>query len=77
MTSNRIKFNQIVADQFPTYIREEFPTVQEFFTKYYLSQEYPGGVLDILNNIDKYAKIEEIADRYVDDVELTQPVGIF
>ena len=42
-----------------------------------MSQEYPGGVLDILNNIDKYAKIEEIADRYVDDAELTQPVGIF
>ncbi len=77
MTSNRIKFNQIVADQFPTYIREEFPAVQEFFTKYYLSQEYPGGVLDILNNIDKYSKIEEISDRYVDDAELTQPVGIF
>ena len=77
MTSNRIKFNQIVADQFPTYIREEFPAVQEFFTKYYLSQEYPGGVLDILNNIDTYTKIEEVSDRYVDDAELTLPVGIF
>lgn len=77
MTSNRIKFNQIVTDQFPTYIREEFPAVQEFFTRYYLSQEYPGGVLDILNNIDTYTKIEEVSDRYVDDAELTLPVGIF
>ena len=77
MTSSRIKFNQIVADQFPTYIREEFPAVQEFFTKYYLSQEYPGGALDLLNNIDKYNSIEEVSDRYVNDAELTLPIGLF
>jgi len=59
MSENRVQFNTIVASQLPTYIREDFPLVESFLKSYYLGQEYQGGPIDLIENIDKYIKLDE------------------
>ena len=58
MTETRIKFSNIVQNQLPTYVEEEFPLVAEFFKSYYQGQEYQGGPIDIIQNIDRYIKVQ-------------------
>ena len=62
MTEKRIQFKNIVKNQLPQYVREEFPLVSEFLSQYYLSQEYQGASLDLLQNIDKYIKLNEVTN---------------
>ena len=52
MSEKRVKLNQIVKNQVPSYVRDDFPLVGEFLSQYYLGQEYQGGPLDLINNID-------------------------
>jgi len=60
MTVDRVKFQEIVSSQLPRYVREDFPLLVEFLEQYYVSQEYQGGTYDIINNIDKYVKVDEL-----------------
>ena len=59
MSENRVQFNTIVASQLPVYVREEFPLVESFLKSYYLGQEYQGGPIDLIENIDRYIKLDE------------------
>jgi len=59
MTETRIKFSNIVQNQLPSYVREEFPLVSEFLSQYYISQEFKGAPVDLIQNIDSYIKIDE------------------
>ena len=59
MTETRIKFSNIVQNQLPAYIREEFPLVSEFLSQYYISQEFKSSPNDLIQNIDSYIKIDE------------------
>ena len=59
MSEKRVKLNQIVKNQVPSYVREDFPLVGEFLSQYYLGQEYKGGPVDLINNIDSYIKLSE------------------
>ena len=59
MTQNRVKFNTIVKNQLPSYVREEYPLVADFLSQYYIAQEFKGAPLDLLQNIDKYIKLDE------------------
>jgi hypothetical protein len=59
MTETRIKFSNIVQNQLPSYVREDFPLVSEFLSQYYISQEFTGAAVDLIQNIDKYVKIDE------------------
>lgn len=63
MTETRIKFSNIVQNQLPSYVREEFPLVSEFLSQYYISQEFQGTSIDLIQNIDKYVKIDEQTNR--------------
>jgi len=63
MTETRIKFSNIVQNQLPSYVREEFPLVSEFLSQYYISQEFKGAPIDLIQNIDKYVKIDEQANQ--------------
>lgn len=60
MTEERIKFNEIVQNQLPSYVKEEFPLVAEFLSQYYLSQEFQGSPVDLIQNIDKYVKLDKV-----------------
>ena len=62
MAVDRVKFQDIVESQLPRYVREDFPLLVEFLEQYYVSQEYPGGAYDLIQNIDKYVKVEELSN---------------
>ena len=62
MVNSRVNISEIVENQLPAFVTEEFPLVSEFLSQYYKSLEIPGGPSDILNNIDRYAKIDNIKD---------------
>jgi hypothetical protein len=53
MSEKRIQFSNIVYNQLPAYVREEFPLVAEFLSQYYLAQEFQGAPIDLIQNIDK------------------------
>jgi|TARA_B100000073_G_scaffold52358_1_gene38590 hypothetical protein len=57
MSENRIQFSTIVESQLPAYVREDYPLVSEFLKQYYIGQEYQGGPVDLIQNIDKYIKL--------------------
>ena len=60
MAVDRVQFQDIVESQFPRYVLEDFPLLPEFIKQYYKSQEYQGGTFDLIQNIDKYVKVDEL-----------------
>ena len=65
---------------FPDFVKEEYPLVSEFLKEYYNSLEVSGGVLDVLQNIDKYVKIDELSKSLtgrIVTVRPTQPQSFF
>jgi len=76
MPEKRIQFSNIVQNQLPAYTRTEFPLVSEFLKQYYLGQEYQGGPLDLIQNIDQYTKVSE-QTNLVDSVGLSTSVDAF
>ena len=69
MAEKRIQFSNIVQNQLPAYTKTEFPLVSEFLKQYYLGQEYQGGPIDLIQNIDQYVKVAE-------QTNLTESVGL-
>jgi hypothetical protein len=63
MSEKRIQFNNIVRNQLPSYIKEEFPLISEFLSQYYISQEFQGAPIDLIQNIDKYIKVDEVTHQ--------------
>ena len=62
MSEKRIQIKDVVKNQIPQYIKEDFPLVGEFLSQYYLAQEFQGAPIDLLQNIDKYVKIDSITE---------------
>ena len=69
MKKARINISNILKNQLPNFVKEEYPLVEELFSEYYKGQEYQGGVLDILQNIDQYIKLDN-------NTNLTEITGI-
>ena len=69
MPEKRIQFSNIVQNQLPAFTKTEFPLVSDFLNQYYLGQEYQGGPIDLIQNIDQYVKISE-------QTNLTEAVGL-
>ena len=59
MAEKRIQFSNIVQNQLPSYVREEFPLISEFLKQYYVAQEFQGAPTDLIQNIDQYIKLNE------------------
>ena len=38
----RVQIQNIVENQLPSFVQEDFPLLGEFLKEYYTSQEYPG-----------------------------------
>ena len=62
MPQNRVKFSNVVQHQLPDYVQDEYPLVAEFLKSYYQGQEYQGGPIDLLENIDQYIKVSELTN---------------
>ena len=60
MSETRVKIQSIVENQLPDFVAEENPLLVEFLKQYYISQEYPSGTTDLVSNLDKYIKLDEI-----------------
>ncbi len=73
--NTRVKISSVVKNQLPEFIRADFPLAGEFLAQYYTALESQGGTLDIVQNIDKYVKIDELTDL-VNSTSLSTNVGI-
>jgi hypothetical protein len=69
MAEKRIQFSNVVQNQLPAYVRNEYPLISEFLKEYYVAQEFESGPIDLIQNIDQYIKIDEITN-------LTETVGL-
>ena len=76
MKENRIQFNIVVKNQFPEYVRDEYPLTSEFFSQYYKSLEYYGAPIDIIENIDEYVK-PEVSTKYSKSTVITTDISAF
>jgi len=75
MTEKRVQFSNIVQNQLPAYVRNDFPLISEFLKQYYIAQEFQSGPIDLIQNIDKYVKIDETTNL-TESVVLGADVGV-
>ena len=73
MTEKRVQFNNVVQNQLPSYVREDFPLISEFLKQYYLAQEFQGAPIDLIQNIDRYIKLDETTNL-IDSVVLLNDI---
>ena len=74
---SRVKVQQIIESQLPSFILDENPNASEFLKQYYISQEYQSGPIDIAENLDQYLKIENLVPEVVvDSTTLSSDVAI-
>lgn len=59
----RVKLKDIVSSQIPSFVRDSYPLLGEFFKEYYTSQEYTGSTLDLLQNIDQYFNLDSLLNH--------------
>ena len=76
MAEKRIQFSNIVQNQLPAYTKTEFPLVSDFLKQYYLGQEFEGGSIDLIQNIDQYVKVAE-QTNLIESVGLSTSVDAF
>ena len=61
----KVQVHTIIESQLPQFLVADFPNATEFFKQYYLSQEYQGGVTDIIDNFDRYLKVDNLVPEVV------------
>ena len=71
---SKVKIQDIIENQLPSFILEDNPNAVEFFKQYYLSQEYQGGPTDLADNLDQYLKVDNLTPEVVVD-KTTTSVG--
>ena len=71
---SREKMTAFIKNQLPDFIKADFPLAGDFLSQYYTAIENQGSTLDILQNIDKYIKIDELTNL-VDSTTLTSDVS--
>ncbi len=64
---SRVKIQQIINNQLPEFILDESPKSAEFLKQYYTSQEYQGGPVDIVENLDQYLKVDNLIPEVIVD----------
>jgi len=62
-TSQKVKVNQVIFSQIPSFVQEENPLFVEFLKSYYQGQEYQGGSIDIIQNLNEYQKVETYSNN--------------
>jgi hypothetical protein len=64
---SRVKIQDIIDSQLPEFILDENPKTAEFLKQYYISQEFQGGSVDIVENLDQYLKLDNLKPEVVND----------
>ena len=74
---SRVKIQQIVEGQLPSFILDESPNASEFLKQYYISQEYQSGPVDLADNLDQYLKVDNLVPEViVDSTTLSSDITI-
>ena len=60
MDLNKLKISDLVAEQLPDFVANEFPTFVKFFEEYYRSLEIAGGIGDITENFLEYRNLDNL-----------------
>ena len=72
---SRVKIQDIISSQLPEFILDESPKTLDFLKQYYISQEYQGGTVDIVENLDQYLKLDNLTPEIiVDSSVLESPI---
>ena len=74
MTLKKVQLNKIVKNQLPSYVQSDFPLVGDFLSQYYKGQEYKGGPIDLIENIDDYIKLSECGN-IIKSTKLTSSIN--
>ena len=61
----RIQVNTIIENQLPEFVVADFPNATEFLKQYYISQDFQGGVSDLITNFDQYLKVDNLVPEVV------------
>ena len=76
MDLNKLKISDLVAEQLPDFVVNEFPTFVKFFEEYYRSLEISGGIGDITENFLDYTNLENLRKfDLVQTYELQQDIS--
>jgi len=62
---SRVKVHQLIEGQLPEYILDQSPKTVEFFQQYYRSQEYQGGPIDLVDNLDQYLSLDQLTPQVI------------
>jgi len=61
----RVQLNKIIESQLPEFLVADFPKAVDFFKQYYISQEYQGGNIDLVDNLDRYIKVDNLVPEVI------------
>ena len=61
----RIQVNTMIENQLPEFVVADFPNATEFLKQYYISQDFQGGVSDLITNFDQYLKVDNLVPEVV------------
>ena len=61
----KVQLNTIIENQLPQFLVADFPNATEFFKQYYLSQEFQGANIDLVDNLDNYLKVDNLVPEVV------------
>ena len=62
---SKVRIQEIIDNQIPEFILEENPKFSEFLKQYYVSQEYQGGSVDIVENLVEYLKLDNLTPEVI------------
>ena len=68
---SKVKIGDILSNQLPQFIRDESPRTVDFLKQYYISQEYQGGSVDIVDNLEKYLNVNNLVPEVIVDNSTT------
>ena len=68
---SRVKIQQIIDNQIPDFVLSENPKFVDFLKQYYISQEYQGGPVDIIDNLDQYLKLDNLTPDVISGITST------
>ena len=61
----RVQLNKIIESQLPEFLVADFPKAVDFFRQYYISQEHQGGNVDLVDNLDRYIRVDNLVPEVV------------
>jgi|688.fasta_scaffold00896_49 hypothetical protein len=73
-----VKISDVVENQIPEFILTENPNLVEFLQQYYISQEYQGATIDLVENLVDYKNFDSFdSTNLIKSTVTTQEVSYF